>query len=297
MKSEKRDYSSSSRKMMVDFQQDELTSSVIYAYFAEKVKDEKNKEVLRKISKDEAHHAVVWKRYTHENLRPNMWKVWWYGFLFHLLGYTFVVKLLELHEYEGVCCLEKLEAETPETRQIIEEEKAHEKALIDMLDEERLNYVGAMVLGLNDALVELTGTIAGLTFVLMYSALIAMAGIITGIAATLSMAASNYLAERADGNPKALKASVYTGFSYLVTVICLVLPYLIFPQGMYLAALVCMIGIVVFLVFIFNYYIAVVRSEAFWPKFIEMSTISLSVALISFLIGLLAKACFGIEVG
>ena len=53
-----------------------------------------------------------------------------------------------------------------------------------------------------------------------------MAGIITGIAATLSMAASNYLAERADGNPNALKASVYTGMSYLVTVVALVLPYL-----------------------------------------------------------------------
>ena len=48
-----------------------------------------------------------------------------------------------------------------------------------------------MVLGLNDALVELTGTIAGLTFVLTNTTLIAMAGIITGIAATLSMAASN----------------------------------------------------------------------------------------------------------
>ena len=57
-----------------------------------------------------------------------------------------------------------------------------------------------------------------------------MAGIITGIAATLSMAASNYLAERADGNPNALKASVYTGFTYLFTVVFLVLPYLLFPR-------------------------------------------------------------------
>ena len=123
-----------------------------------------------------------------------------------------------------------------------------------------------------------------------------MAGIITGIAATLSMAASNYLAERADGNPNALKASFYTGIAYLVTVVFLVLPYLLFPQNMFVPALICMIAIVVFLVFIFNFYIAVVKSESFWPKFLEMATISLSVALISFLIGLGAKMCFGIEV-
>jgi len=192
--------------------------------------------------------------------------------------------------------LKLLKKEIPEVKKIIADELKHEKQLIEMLDEDRLNYVGAMVLGLNDALVELTGTIAGLTFVLMNTTLIAMAGIITGIAATLSMAASNYLAERADGNPNALKASFYTGIAYLVTVVFLVLPYLLFPQNMFVPALICMIAIVVFLVFIFNFYIAVVKSESFWPKFLEMATISLSVALISFLIGLGAKMCFGIEV-
>ncbi|MBQ8436936.1 MAG: rubrerythrin family protein, partial [Alphaproteobacteria bacterium] len=68
------------------------------------------------------------------------------------------------------------------------------------------------------------------------------------------------------------------------------------PTTMFVSALICMIGIVVFLVFIFNYYIAIVKSEPFWSKFIEMATISLSVALISFFIGLLAKMGFGIEI-
>jgi VIT1/CCC1 family predicted Fe2+/Mn2+ transporter len=75
------------------------------------------------------------------------------------------------------------------------------------------------------------------------------------------------------------------------------MPYLLFPNEMFVAALVCMIAIVISLVFVFNYYIAVVRSEPFWVKFGEMAAISLSVALISFLIGLLAKTWFGIEVG
>ena len=290
-------YSKRSYKLMKDFQQDELNSAAIYAHFAHCDKDKKNCKILQQIANDEAHHASVWKKYTGKNMRPNMFKVWWYRILTYLLGYTFVIKLLELHEYEGIKGLEELKKEVPEVEDIINDEKKHEKQLIEMLDEERLNYIGAMVLGLNDALVELTGAIAGLTFVLMNTTLIAMSGVITGIAATLSMAASNYLAERADGNPNALKASFYTGIAYLITVVCLVMPYLLFPNDMFLWALICMIAIVVLLVFVFNFYIATVRSEPFLPKFIEMSAISLSVALISFLIGLAAKTFFGIEVG
>ena len=291
------DYSAATRKLMLQFQKDELTSAIIYGHFAKRIKDPHNRKVMEKIARDEASHAQIWQQYTGQKVCPNYLKVWWYVLLTYVLGYTFVVKLLELGEYDGIKGLEQLLCEVDEVKHIIEQEKEHEKSLIEMLDEERLNYVGAMVLGLNDALVELTGTIAGLTFVLMNTSLIAMAGIITGIAATLSMAASNYLAERADGNPKALIASIYTGVAYLVTVVCLVLPYLVFPQTMFISALFCMIGIVVFLVFVFNYYIATVKSEPFWPKFIEMAVISLSVALISFLIGLLAKLCFGIDVG
>ena len=289
-------YSTTSQKLMLSFQRDEINSAAIYSHFAKCSKDKKNCAVLHQIAQDEAHHANTWKQYTKKEIRPNMFKVWWFRVLTYVLGYTFVIKLLELHEYEGIKGLEQLKKEIPEVEQIINDEKKHEKQLIEMLDEERLNYIGAMVLGLNDALVELTGAIAGLTFVLMNTTLIAMSGVITGIAATLSMAASNYLAERADGNPKALKASFYTGIAYLITVVCLVLPYLLFPNDMYFAALICMIAIVIFLVFVFNFYIAIVRSEAFWPKFLEMSAISLSVALISFLIGLIAKTMFGIEV-
>ena len=290
-------FSEQSKQLMISFQKDEATSSLIYEYFATKIKNKKDAKTLSKIAKDEASHANVWQQYTHECVKPNMLKVWIYRILIYLLGYTFVIKLLEAHEYEGVTALKQLEKEIPEVKKIIADEIKHEKQLVDMLDEERLNYVGAMVLGLNDALVELTGTIAGMTFVLTNTTLIAMAGIITGVSATLSMAASNYLAERADGNPNALKASFYTGIAYLITVVFLVLPYLLFPTHMFVAALVCMIAIVVFLVFIFNYYIGIVKSEPFWPKFIEMFGISLSVALIAFLIGWGAKVLFNIDIG
>lgn len=283
------------KKIMIKFQKAEATGSAIYLYCANHTKDEKNRSILQKIAMEEASHAEIWYKYTGKFVKPNRFKVLWNIILFHLLGYTFVLKILESREYSDIEGLSAVIHMAPEVKGIIAQETEHERMLVDMLDEERLNYVGAMVLGLNDALVELTGSIAGLTFVLVNTKLIAMAGIITGIAATLSMAASNYLAERADGNPKALKASFYTGITYFFTVVFLVLPYLIFPNDAYLYALITMIGIVIFLIFIFNYYISVVKSKSFWSRFFEMAGISLSVAAISFLIGLVAKYFFGID--
>ena len=278
------------------FQKNEVTASKLYAYIAKGMKDKENKEVMLKMSYEEKAHSLIWKQYTKKDIRPNKFKVMFYKIVSYLLGYTFVIKLLEKDEYEGISSMENVKEQFPEIEHIVAQEKAHEEALIDMLDEERLNYTGAMVLGLNDALVELTGAIAGLTFVLMNTTLIAMSGVITGIAATLSMAASNYLAERANGSANALKASVYTGIAYLITVVFLVLPYLVLPRDMYVVALVWMIFTVVLLIYLFSFYIATVKSEKVMPKFFEMAGISLSVALISFIIGLIAKFCFGIEV-
>lgn len=284
-------------KLLKMFQKDEITASKLYFVLADKIKDEKNKEIMQKMAQEEKAHSLMWKQYTNLDIKPNLFKVFFYSMVNYILGYTFVIKLLEANEYDGISSMESVKEHFPEIEHIVAQEKAHEKALINMLDEDRLNYTGAMVLGLNDALVELTGAIAGLTFVLMNTKLIAMSGVITGIAATLSMASSNYLAERANGNSNAVKASVYTGIAYLITVVFLTLPYLILPNNMYIVALLTMIAIVVTLIYLFSFYIATVKSERIMPRFLEMAGISLSVALISFLIGLLAKFCFGIEVG
>lgn len=75
-----------------------------------------------------------------------------------------------------------------------------------------------MVLGMNDAIVEFTGALAGYSFALSDNRLITLIGLITGISATLSMASSEYLSTKHEGvkNPfEALKI----GFAYFITVI------------------------------------------------------------------------------
>ncbi len=282
-------------KLVKKAQIDEEQGAILYAFMAKREKNEENKKLLEQMSKDEAKHAAVWKTITKKNLKPSKLSIIWFKVLTVVMGFTFVVKTMQKKESLAQAGYEKMKEELPEAAKMLEDERRHEKELYNMLDEERLHYIGAMVLGLNDALVELTGAIAGVTFALANTRLVALTGIITGVSATFSMAASNYLAERADNNPKALKSSIYTGMAYLVTVALLVLPYLLFPINMYVAAFAVMIATVILIIMFFNYYISVAKEEPFFKNFATMAVISLSVAVVSYIIGVLAKNLLGID--
>ncbi len=212
-----------------------------------------------------------------------------------VLGLTFGVKLMERGEQGAQDNYTRLSEAISGAEAIAREEQEHETALIALLDEERLRYTGSIVLGLNDALVELTGALAGLTFALQNTRLIAMTGAITGLAAALSMAASEYLStksEKTAQNP--LRASVYTGVAYVATVLILILPFLLFANY-YLCLVLTMIA-AVSIIGLFNYYISVAQDEPFRQRFLEMVGLSLSVAALSFGIGLLMRQVFGIDI-
>ncbi len=167
---------------------------------------------------------------------------------------------------------------------IVEDEEGHEAELIDLIDEERLRYVGSMVLGLSDALVELTGTLAGLTLALQNVRLIGLVGLITGIAASLSMAASEYLSTKSEeGGQDPTKAAAYTGVAYVLTVVLLILPYFLF--GNYLVSLGVTITNAILVILAFTYYVSVAREIPFKRRFLEMALISFGVAGLSFAIG------------
>lgn len=281
---------------ILKLQQNEITEHAIYMNLAKRVKKQGDREMLQRIGREEGMHSKLWSKYTKRELKPQKLKVTIYSLLSIILGYTFVIKLMEKGEVVSQNSYALLAKEVPEAHKIYLDEQKHEKALIDMLDEDRLQYIGSMVLGLNDALVELTGTLAGLSFALQNNKLVALSGLITGISATLSMASSEYLSARSEGNADAKKSALYTGVMYIVAVILLVLPYLIFPNNKYIHALVTMLIIVVLIILSFTYYISVAKDLPFKKRFLEMATISLSVAGLSFIVGILVKKFLGIDI-
>ena len=288
--------SEKSMQIILKMQQNEVTEWATYKALAQREKSAHNKEVLMRLSEEELSHAKIWQAYTGKELKPEGFKVFWRKLMAVVMGFTFTVKLMEKGEINAGGIYRELSAEVPESMSIAEQEDAHEKALIDMLDEERLQYVGAMVLGLNDALVELTGALAGITFAMQNTRLIALSGLITGISATLSMASSEFLSAKSEGNPNAFKSCTYTGIAYLITVALLITPYLLFGNEQYMLALGTMILIVVCIIAFFSYYIAVAKDLPFKKRFFEMFFISIGVMVIAFFIGLLAKQLLGVDI-
>jgi len=267
-----------------EFQQAEINDHVTYTEISKRLKNEDDAKKIRILAADELIHARFWEEYTGAVAKPQKLKIWFFTFLSRLLGYTFVIKKLEENEERTIQNYKSLEGVVPGVDRLIRDEEQHEMSLISVLDEQHLQYTGSIVLGLNDALVELSGTLAGLTLAFQNTRMIALSGLVTGIAAALSMAASEYLSTKTEESTKEpVKAAVYTGIAYIVTVVLLILPYLVFSN--YFVALAVMMTTVFGVIAFFSFYMSVLRDEKFSRHFFSMAAISVGVALISFLFG------------
>jgi VIT1/CCC1 family predicted Fe2+/Mn2+ transporter len=277
------------------FQRNEITEHHIYKKLSRRVKGVKNRRILTQIADDELRHYEVWKRYTGKDIPPSRLRIWFFSMVSLLFGFTFGIKLMEAGEQKAHDAYGRMSGSLTEVNSIVSDEEEHEQALITLLDEERLKYTGSIVLGLNDALVELTGALAGLTFALQNTRIVALTAMITGFAAALSMAASEYLSTKSEpGTKSPYKASFYTGLAYIIAVTVLILPYLFF-QNMYICLTLAFVGAFV-IIALFNYYISVAQGEPFRSRFLEMAGLIVVVAGISFAAGLVIRSVFGVNV-
>jgi VIT1/CCC1 family predicted Fe2+/Mn2+ transporter len=282
-------------KQLTLAQREEITEYHIYSKLAEQTKDIENRKVLQQIAADELKHYKLWAAYTKKEANPNKWEINKYYWISKIFGLTFGLKLMEKGEEKAQINYNLIATEIPEAVQVAEDENQHEKELLELIQEERLKYMGSIVLGLNDALVEILGTLAGLTFALQNTMLVALAGIITGIAGALSMSSSEYLSNKAEGKDElAIKSAVFTGIAYVIAVVFLVAPYLIFTSP-FIALIVALLDSIL-VVFLFTYYISVANDQPFRKRFLEMVILSTVVGLISFGLGYLVRILFGIEV-
>lgn len=277
-------------------QRSEMTEHIIYARLARRAEG-KNREVLTHISNDELRHYEFWKKISGEEVSPRRPLIWFYLLLARVFGVIFAVKLMERGEGDAQAAYGTVR-HVPGVERLIADEHHHETQLLNLLKEERLEYAGSLVLGLNDALVELTGALAGFTFALQDSRVVALAGIIMGVAAALSMSASGYLSskEEADQNSSKspLKAAMYTGVAYLLTVFILVAPF--FLLSSIYAALALTLLLAILIIAAYTFYITTAKDQPFFRRFFEMAAISVAVAIISFGIGWAAKTFLGVQV-
>lgn len=284
----------STRARLATYQALEITEYHLYRRLAECTRDTANRDTLLAIAEQELAHYNQLRRLTGLDVQPRQWRLRVFYWFARCFGLTFALKLMEAGEQRAQANYKAHLVQVPALEQIFKDEAEHEDKLIAMIREEHLDYVGSVVLGLNDALVELTGALAGLTLALQNGRLIAVTGVIVGVAAALSMAASEYLSTKAEATDKhPLKSALYTGAAYILTVILLVAPYLVLSPP--LLSLVVMLAASIGIIAVFNFYVAVALGRPFWRQFVEMAVISLGVAAVSFGLGYVVRAVFGVE--
>ena len=280
------------QRLLLEFQRNEITEYHVYSRLSRYVKG-KNREILEHIAGDEQRHYALLRQHTGKDVRPGRWRVLKSLLFARVFGLTFAIKLMEKGEKFAQAAYDEAAPSVPELRALWEDEHRHEAELIAMVEEKRLDYMGSIVLGLNDALVELTGALAGLSFALRDTQLVALAGLVTGIAASMSMAASEYLSKKSEEDDNPLRSSVYTGIAYIITVFLLVVPFL--TIGDYRLAFVGTLSIGVCIIAAFTFFNSVTRDQPFRRNFLEMTLLSFGVAVISFAVGVALRLALGIE--
>jgi len=281
------------RDDLIKFQRDEITEHHIYKYLSE-VEEGENIRILSRIADDELRHYNIWKEYTGEDVEPDWNRIRRYKLVYKIFGLVFALKLMEQSEKQAEERYRMLAEELGIAKEVLEDEFEHEEEILKLLSDERIEFIGSIVLGLSDALIELTGALAGLSLALNNTRLVGFAALITGIAASMSMAVSEYLSKKSEGDPSAAKGAFYTGIAYIMTVLALVTPYFLIELP--LAALSSSIFIAATIIAVLTFYTSVVREVDWRRNYMEMLALTLGVASITFTIGIIIRTVFNIDV-
>jgi VIT1/CCC1 family predicted Fe2+/Mn2+ transporter len=195
----------------------------------------------------------------------------WLKIVRKFIGFTFAVKLIE--------------GKNPDQQT---------KEIFEKIKEERVDFTGSIILGLNDGLIELTGVLVGFSSAFASQQVVALSGLITGIAAALSMASSAYMQARHEEGKHPVKAAIYTGIAYFIVVVLLISPYIL-VTGIPAARAVMFVIIFVILALV-SLYTSTLFDRKFIRQFGELVIFSMGVALISFLIGSFFRNVAGVEI-
>ncbi|MCX7760232.1 MAG: VIT1/CCC1 transporter family protein [Hydrogenothermaceae bacterium] len=193
-----------------EFYRGELLDRNLYRELSYLVKDEDLKENLIRISKTEEKHSNFWKKFlekraveVEDNLEEPI-KLKFIKFLAKFINPIYLISILESGEtsalksyYDFLNSTELDEYESKSLKMIILDEFEHETYFEKVSEKLGLNNVRDVILGMNDGLVEIMGTVAGLTAVYQNNPqIIGVSGLVVGIAGALSMGIGAFVSVR-----------------------------------------------------------------------------------------------------
>lgn len=246
------------------------------------------KNILLRAAEDEYKHYLFWKSISSNcKTRFSTLKILVYTVFFYLFGLTILLKYLESKEKTAIEMYKKVVESRPElagiVEKIIDEELKHEEEFISGVDEARVRYIGAITLGISDALVELTGIYTGSLGAFENTLSAGLTGILAGIAASISMGVASYTQAKNEGRVKPWRAALYTFTSYITVALLLALPYLL--SNSILLAFIIMLIIAIGIVAYMSFYTAVLYSRNYVRELAETTLLLLGVSIILYVLG------------
>ncbi|HXW94819.1 MAG TPA: VIT1/CCC1 family protein [Nitrososphaerales archaeon] len=276
---------------------DEFSDYTLYDRLSKTVSsDSPFREVLQNLSTTEHRHFEFWRKYVPgEEPKLAKLKLYWVLFLRKFLGLTFATRYLDRHEsnvvqeYKG---LERLipEPDRPAYDEMVADEKEHEKAFALKVESSAVRYIAFVVLGLADALVEISGIHAGWLGLFEKTEIAGLAGVVAGGAASLAMASAAFAQAKQGFSGSARLSAVYTGVSYFITAIILATPY--FLTSSMILALGTSLTLAVAILVITTWYSTVIQQKAFSRDFVEILAILFGTTTLVFLLGAFVSAEF-----
>jgi vacuolar iron transporter family protein len=287
-------------KLAAKSARDEHTDGAVYRMLSRHEKNQSFKKALEDLARGEQSHYEFWKIYTHDaHVKVRRLKVYFTFLLRLTLGLTFTMKFLERHEealHERYRQMLKNipPADKARFEAMMEEEEHQESYLMGEVHEGRVKYMSFIVLGLADAVVEISGIHAGSLGIFNLTELAGIAGILAGMAASIAMASAAYAQAKQGFEGSAKWSAIYTGVSYMFTAIFLALPY--FLTSSMIVALGVSLVIGVALVAAMTYYDTVISARKFKRQFTEIAGIILAATLALYIAGTLIRHFFGITI-
>jgi VIT1/CCC1 family predicted Fe2+/Mn2+ transporter len=282
------------------YARDELFDSLLYGELSKHEKNQRNREILEELSKQEYMHYEFWSKFAgkieltgYEKARLRI-----YLFMSRLLGKTFIIKFLERHEsgvveeYTRILKESSLfDNDKKILEKIIEEEKYHEGALASQIDEFAVRHLGSIALGMSDAIIELSGVHAGFLGYTASPIYTGISGLIVGISASMSMAAAAYLQAKQERGKSPGKSATVTGLMYMATVVLLTSPFfmgLSVPTALALSILFALLVLAGF-----TFFSTTILGGSFKKDFLENTGIIFLVVIVGYLFGTAVEQLLG----
>lgn len=185
----------------------ELNDFIIYQELANLIKDEKLKENILKIAQTEKQHMEFWKSilesrgFTVLQEKIDKKKLVLLKLLSKFFNPIILISILETGEnsaaksyYKFYKSKDLTDEEREYVKKIIIDELEHETFFYQEGEKLGLSNIRDLVLGMNDGLVEILGTVSGLTGVYANNPkIIGISGLVVGIAGALSMGIGAYI--------------------------------------------------------------------------------------------------------